>query len=105
MIWKEMKKLSIKLNAKYIEKYVASHELEALWPQVSCAHKMVEDKSGLGNDFLGWVKLPYDYDKEEFARIKLAAEKIKNIAKVFIVIGIGGSYLGAIAAIEFVKSF
>ena len=99
-----MKKLSIKLNAKYIEKYVASHELEALWPQVSCAHKMVEDKSGLGNDFLGWVKLPYDYDKEEFARIKAAAERIKGMCDILIVIGIGGSYLGARAAIELLKS-
>ncbi|MBR6676718.1 MAG: glucose-6-phosphate isomerase, partial [Clostridia bacterium] len=57
-----------------------------------------------GNDFLGWVDLPVNYDKEEFARIKVAAEKIKKMCDVFVVIGIGGSYLGARAAIEFVKS-
>ena len=60
--------------------------------------------SGLGSDFLGWLTLPTDYNKDEFARIKAAAEKIKKNSDVFIVIGIGGSYLGARAAIEFLKS-
>ena len=60
--------------------------------------------TGAGNAFLGWVDLPVNYDKEEFARIKAAAEKIKKDSEILIVIGIGGSYLGARAAIEFVKS-
>ena len=65
---------------------------------------MISEKTGQGNDFLGWVKLPEDYDKKEFERIKLAAKKIQAQSQVLIVIGIGGSYLGARAAIEFVKS-
>ena len=60
-------------------------------------------KSGAGNDFLGWIDLPVDYDKEEFARIQKAAEKIQNDSDVLLVIGIGGSYLGARAAIEFLS--
>ena len=68
------------------------------------AHQQLTDKTGLGNDFLGWVTLPADYDKEEFARIKAAAKKIQGNSDVFVVIGIGGSYLGARAAIEFLKS-
>ena len=73
-------------------------------PQVKLAHEELQSGTGLGNDFLGWVKLPTEYDKEEFARIKKAAEKIKSDTDVFVVIGIGGSYLGARAAIEFLKS-
>ncbi|MBQ9696237.1 MAG: glucose-6-phosphate isomerase, partial [Oscillospiraceae bacterium] len=65
---------------------------------------VLHEKTGLGNDFLGWLTLPTDYDKEEFARIQAAAERIKKQAEVLIVIGIGGSYLGARAAIEFLKS-
>ena len=68
------------------------------------AHKLLAEKNGAGSDFLGWMSLPVDYDKEEFARIKAAAERIKDKCDVFIVIGIGGSYLGARAAIEFLKS-
>ena len=60
-------------------------------------------RKGAGNDFLGWIDLPVDYDKEEFARIKKAAEKIKSDSEVLVVIGIGGSYLGARAAIEFLR--
>ena len=68
------------------------------------AAKVLHDKTGLGNDFLGWLDLPVDYDKEEFTRIKAAAERIQSNSDVLIVIGIGGSYLGARAAIEFLKS-
>ena len=64
---------------------------------------MPENKTAAGNDFLGWVDLPNDYDREEFARIEKAAQKIQGNSEVLIVIGIGGSYLGARAAIEFVK--
>jgi len=76
------------------------HEIEYLDPLVKTAHKMLHDKTGAGSDFLGWVDLPGDYDKEEFDRVKKAAEKIKADSDVLIVIGIGGSYLGAKAAIE-----
>ena len=80
------------------------HEYEAIEPQVKTAHQLLMTKTGMGNDFLGWVTLPKDYDKEEFARIKAAAKRIQGNSDVFVVIGIGGSYLGARAAIEFLKS-
>ena len=72
-------------------------------PMVQLANKMLNEKSGAGNDFLGWVDLPFDYDKEEFARIKAAAKKIQSNSEVLIVIGIGGSYLGGRAALEFIN--
>lgn len=96
--------MSISLNTKYLQNFIAPHELEAVKASAELAAKTVTDRSGAGNDFLGWVDLPVDYDKEEFARIKAAAEKIRNNSDVLIVIGIGGSYLGARAAIEFLKS-
>ena len=68
------------------------------------AKETLVSKNGAGNDFLGWIDLPVDYDKDEFNRIKSAAEKIKSDSDVLLVIGIGGSYLGARAAIEFLKS-
>ena len=80
--------------------YLGEHEVSYLQPMVSAAHKMLTDKTGEGNKFLGWMDLPINYDKVEFKRIKQAAEKIKNNSEVLIVIGIGGSYLGARAAIE-----
>ena len=67
------------------------------------ANDLLHTGEGAGNDFLGWYDLPANYDKEEFERIKVAAEKIKNNSEVLIVIGIGGSYLGARAAIEFLR--
>ncbi len=96
--------MAVKFNEKYAEGFFSANELKGIEPQVLSAHKQLSDKSGLGNDFLGWVNLPFDYDKEEFARIKKAAQKIKEDTDVLIVIGIGGSYLGARAAIEFLKS-
>lgn len=80
--------------------FVGQHEIDYMQDAVSAAHKMLHEKTGAGADFLGWVHLPSDYDKEEFARIKKAAEKIRSDSDVLIVIGIGGSYLGARAAIE-----
>lgn len=80
--------------------FLQEHELTSMKEYVACAHEMLHNKTGAGNDFLGWVNLPSDYDKEEFARIKKAAEKIRNDSDVLVVIGIGGSYLGARAAIE-----
>ena len=96
--------MSVKLNEKFVSPFVAQHELENIRPALSAAYKTLMDRSGAGNDFLGWIDLPVDYDKEEFARIKIAAEKIKKSCDILVVLGIGGSYLGARAAIEFVKS-
>ena len=92
------------LNTRYLEQFVSVRELTALQPQVTLAHTMLHEGTGLGSDFLGWLDLPVAYDKEEFARIKAAAARIKADTDVLIVIGIGGSYLGARAAIEFIKS-
>jgi glucose-6-phosphate isomerase len=80
--------------------YLNQHEIEQLQPMVTAAHNVLHEKTGAGNEFLGWLDLPVTYDKEEFARIQKAAEKIKNNSEALIVIGIGGSYLGARAAIE-----
>ncbi len=80
--------------------FIGQHEIDNMAEYVKSAHDMIHNKTGAGNDFLGWVDLPNDYDKEEFARIKKAAEKIRSNSDVLIVIGIGGSYLGARAAIE-----
>lgn len=96
--------MSVKFSGKHLKGFLADHELAAIKEQVKCAHDMLHSKSGLGNDFLGWLELPKNYDKEEFARIQKAADKIKNDSDVLIVIGIGGSYLGARAAIEYLKS-
>ena len=82
------------------EEFLTKEELEKAEKDVLAASKVLLDKSGEGNDFLGWVDLPVDYDREEFKRIKEAAAKIRSDSKVLVVIGIGGSYLGAKAAIE-----
>ncbi|WP_334292081.1 glucose-6-phosphate isomerase [Defluviitalea phaphyphila] len=79
---------------------ILSNEIEASKWQLEGAHKMLHEKTGVGNDFLGWVDLPVNYDKEEFDRVKKAAKKIRENSDVLIVIGIGGSYLGARAVIE-----
>lgn len=88
------------MNLSKISPYVQAHEISYMGHLVSAAHKTLHEKTGAGNDFLGWVDLPVNYDKEEFGRIKKAAEKIRQDSEVLIVIGIGGSYLGARAAIE-----
>jgi glucose-6-phosphate isomerase len=80
--------------------YLQGHEVGYMQQMVSAAHNMLHNGTGAGNDFLGWVDLPVNYDKEEFSRIKKSAEKIRKDSDVLIVIGIGGSYLGARAAIE-----
>ena len=96
--------MAVTLNTRYIGEFVSEHELEALQPQVNMAHTMLHEGTGLGSDFLGWLDLPVNYDKAEFARIKAAAARIQADSDVLVVIGIGGSYLGARAAIEFLKS-
>ena len=83
--------------------FVAENEVKYMSKIAADAKDLLVSKQGAGNDFLGWIDLPVDYDKEEFARIKEAAEKIKNDSEVLLVIGIGGSYLGARAAIEFLR--
>ncbi|MCM1524912.1 MAG: glucose-6-phosphate isomerase [Ruminococcus sp.] len=95
---------SLHLNTKYLEDFIAPHELEAAKAQTELAAKILSDRSGAGSDFLGWTDLPVNYDKEEFGRIKAAAERIKSNSDALIVIGIGGSYLGARAAIELMRS-
>ena len=96
--------MAVTLNDKYLKGVVNADELKGMEPMVKAAHEMIVNKNGLGNDFLGWVDLPVDYDKEEFERIKKAAAKIKSDSEVLVVIGIGGSYLGARAAIELLRS-
>ncbi len=96
--------MSIRLNASYLAPFVSAEEIANIQPQVTLAHELLTSRTGAGNDYLGWTTLPADYDREEFARIKVAAEKIKKTCDVFIAIGIGGSYLGARAVIEFLKS-
>ena len=96
--------MAIKFNSAYAKQFIRENDIKGLETQVSAAHGLVNDKTGLGNDFLGWVDLPVNYDKEEFARIEAAAARIRKDTDIFIAIGIGGSYLGARAAIEFLKS-
>lgn len=81
--------------------YVSEHEIDSMKAITESARQLLLSKSGAGNDYLGWIDLPVDYDKEEFARIKAASDKIRSDSEVLVVIGIGGSYLGARAAIEF----
>ena len=95
--------MALKFNSSYAKDFIRENDLKGLEAQVAAAHETVNAKSGLGNDFLGWVDLPVNYDKEEFSRIKAAAAKIRQDTDILIVISIGGSYLGARAAIEFLK--
>ena len=93
-----MKKIT--LDYSKVLGFLKEEEIENLSGQIADAHDKLIHQTGAGSDFLGWVDLPVNYDKEEFARIKQAAEKIKKDSDVLVVIGIGGSYLGARAAIE-----
>ena len=95
--------MSVSFNTKHLSHFIHEDEFQAIYPQVEAAHNALEAKNGPGNDFLGWMYLPRDYDKEEFARIKAAAAQIRSDSDVLVVAGIGGSYLGARAVIEAVK--
>jgi len=95
--------MNLKFDYSKANDFVKEHEVFYYEGFVKTAHQMLHDKTGAGSDFLGWVDLPVNYDKEEFARIKESAEKIKKDSDVLIVIGIGGSYLGSRAAIEFLS--
>ncbi len=96
--------MTLRLNEKYSKQFVNEDKFKAIQKEITSAHETLLNGTGEGNDFLGWITLPDDYDKDEFARIKKAANKINKSCDVFIVIGIGGSYLGARAVIEFLKS-
>jgi glucose-6-phosphate isomerase len=97
--------MSAKVTFDYsaAKSFLADTEIEMIEKAVEGAKEVLLNKTGAGNDFLGWIDLPVNYDKDEFARIKKAAEKIQGDTEVLLVIGIGGSYLGARAAIEFLR--
>ena len=97
--------MSTKVTYDYSKasQFISEQEVKSMCDIVENAKEVLVSKSGAGNDFLGWIDLPVDYDKEEFDRILKAAEKIKSDSDVLLVIGIGGSYLGARAAIEFLR--
>lgn len=96
--------MAITFSDKYAKAFICDSDYDGLMPSVKAAHEQLESGTGLGNDFTGWLDLPINYDKKEFCEVKAAAEKIRNDSDVLIVIGIGGSYLGARAAIEFLHS-
>lgn len=96
--------MSVKFNSNHIENILSNDKINEIAPKAVQAMETLHNKTGEGNDFLGWVTLPTDYDKEEFDRIKKSAQYIKDNADILIVIGIGGSYLGARAVIEALKS-
>ncbi|MBQ7506051.1 MAG: glucose-6-phosphate isomerase [Lachnospiraceae bacterium] len=93
----------VTFDYKKASPFVSEEEVRLMEKQVLSARESLVKKEGAGNDFVGWLDLPVDYDKEEFSRIKAAAEKIKGDSEILVVIGIGGSYLGARAAIEFLR--
>ena len=96
--------MSLRLNTKYADSFIPDSAYQAIAPEIKAAHDALVSGSGKGSDFLGWLTLPEDYDKAEFAAIKSAAQKIQSDSDVLVVVGIGGSYLGARAVIEFIKS-
>ncbi len=96
--------MGVTLDTKYIEAFISRADIDAVKGRAVNAANLLSSAKGAGNDFLGWLRLPEDYDREEFARIKKCASKIRSDSDILIVIGIGGSYLGARAAIEFCAS-
>ena len=95
---------SLSLDVSKLEGFINENEIGYMKAMVNSAHEVIHNGTGAGNDFLGWLDLPKNYDREEFERIKVAAEKIRSNSDVLIVIGIGGSYLGSRAAIEMLTS-
>lgn len=89
-----------KIRFDYSNSFIEGYEMEYMEPLIGISHNLLHEHKGPGSDFTGWIDLPKDYDKEEFMRIRKAAEKIRENSQVFIIIGIGGSYLGARACIE-----
>lgn len=96
-------KTRVSFDYSAAKKFISNDEMNMMETIAEGAKKQLLSKSGAGNDFLGWIDLPVDYDKDEFARIQAAAKKIQSDSEVLLVIGIGGSYLGARAAIEFLR--
>ncbi len=96
--------MPIQLDVQHLSGFIDENEYTAIAPQVRAAHELLHTGKGLGSDFLGWLDLPVNYDKDEFARIQKAADRVRSNSNVFVVIGIGGSYLGARAAIEYLRS-
>ena len=96
--------MPLKLYDNYLKDFITNDEILSMQEEITKAHDLLHTGTGLGSEFTGWLDLPENYDKDEFREIKKAAGKIREIADVLIVIGIGGSYLGARAAIEFCKS-
>ena len=96
--------MALKLNLNYAGNLACEEKLLSMKQEVEAAHEMLHQGTGAGSDYLGWIDLPVIYDKEEFAQIKECAEKIKKDSEALVVLGIGGSYLGARAVIEFIKS-
>ncbi len=96
--------MPIKLNTNYLNTFITEDDYKNISDEIKHAHDLLISKQGAGSDFLGWLTLPEDYDKQEFELIKSCAKKIRQNSDVLIVIGIGGSYLGARAVIEFIKS-
>lgn len=94
----------LKFSSRYAKEFVACEELELIKSQLDAASKLLAERNGAGADFLGWLDQPVEFDKEEFERIKKSADFIKNNVEVLVVIGIGGSYLGARAVIEALKN-
>ncbi|WP_123043736.1 glucose-6-phosphate isomerase [Cohnella candidum] len=94
---------SIRFDYSKALQFVGQNEVDNLAPAVKLAHEQLHNGTGAGSDYLGWINLPTDYDKEEFARIKKSADKIRSDSDALVVIGIGGSYLGARAAIEMLQ--
>lgn len=94
----------LSLDCSKVQKFVSAEEMDNMEKITSLAADILESGSGAGNDFLGWVDLPVNYDKEEFARIKKAADKIRSDSQVLVVVGIGGSYLGAKAATSMLRN-
>ncbi|MBQ4090658.1 MAG: glucose-6-phosphate isomerase, partial [Clostridia bacterium] len=95
--------MAMTIKTTGVKGFIEQREIDNLKPIMNVVNDVLVSKTGAGNDFLGWLDLPVDYDKEEFDRVKKAAKKIQSDSDVLVVIGIGGSYLGARAAIEFVK--
>lgn len=96
--------MSVKIDLHHLTGFIDDGEFSAIAPQVRLANETLINGTGAGSGFLGWLDLPEKYDREEFARIRAAAEKIRSDSEIFVVIGIGGSYLGARAAIEYLQS-
>ena len=94
----------MKLNDQFLKGFVSPEEIENIAPEILSSHRKLHEKNGPGSDFLGWMTLPLDYDREEFSRIKKAAKKISSCCDLLVVIGIGGSYLGSRAVIELLQS-